>query len=97
MPGLRNVTSEVMRASHTFRTGKASGSSWVWCRTIAYPVRELQTRPSSTHLVVHRYWIDGYKDLSLIRAPAVVKRQFTRMPSSLRRCCHAFVSCSRVS
>ena len=48
-------------------------------------------------LVVHRYWIDGYKDLSLIRAPAVVKRQFTRMPSSLRRCCHAFVSCSRVS
>ena len=43
-------------------------------------------------LVVHQFWIDGYRDFNLMRASAVVKRQSTFMVSWLRRSCHAFDS-----
>ena len=32
-------------------------------------------------LVVHQFWIDGYKDFNFMRASAVVKRQSTFMAS----------------
>ena len=35
-------------------------------------------------LVVHQFWIDGYRDFNLMRASAVVKRQSTRIASWLR-------------
>ena len=34
-----------------------------------------------TNLVVHQFWIDGYKDFNFMRASAVVKRQSTFMAS----------------
>ena len=33
------------------------------------------------YLVVHQFWIDGYKDFNFMRASAVVKRQSTFMAS----------------
>ena len=33
------------------------------------------------NLVVHQFWIDGYKDFNFMRASAVVKRQSTFMAS----------------
>ena len=48
-------------------------------------------------LVVRRYCIDGYRDLSLMRASPVVKRQSTLIASRFLRSCHAPVSCSRTS
>ena len=51
-----------------------------------------------THaVVVRRYCIDGYRDLSLMRASPVVKRQSTLIASRFLRSCHAPVSCSRTS
>ena len=41
--------------------------------------------------------IEGYSDLSLMRASSVVKRQFTRTASRLRLFCHASTSPRRVS
>ena len=48
-------------------------------------------------LVPSHICIDGYRDLSLMRASSVVKRQSTRKPCRFRRCSHAPVSCSRIS
>ena len=36
---------------------------------------------SPDNLVVHQFWIDGYKDFNFMRASAVVKRQSTFMAS----------------
>ena len=48
-------------------------------------------------LVVQHVCIEGYSDLSLMRASSVVKRQFTRTASRLRLFCHASTSPRRVS
>ena len=40
--------------------------------------------PGEVALVVHQFWIDGYRDFNLMRASAVVKRQSTRIASWLR-------------
>ena len=37
--------------------------------------------PWCVMLVVHQFWIDGYKDFNFMRASAVVKRQSTFMAS----------------
>ena len=36
---------------------------------------------ATMRLVVHQFWIDGYKDFNFMRASAVVKRQSTFMAS----------------
>ncbi len=48
-------------------------------------------------LVVQHVCIEGYSDLSLMRASSVVKRQFTRTASRLRLLCHVSTSPRRVS
>ena len=44
-----------------------------WDRIMRYDFRPV--------LVVHQFWIDGYKDFNFMRASAVVKRQSTFMAS----------------
>ena len=54
-------------------------------------------KPSKVALVVQHVCIEGYSDLSLMRASSVVKRQFTHTASRLRLFCHASTSPRRVS
>ncbi len=54
-------------------------STMLWLYTTDIPDQE---RKSITNaLVVHQFWIDGYKDFNFMRASAVVKRQSTFMAS----------------
>ena len=43
--------------------------------------RSAWRRFAADMLVVHQFWIDGYKDFNFMRASAVVKRQSTFMAS----------------
>ena len=43
--------------------------------------RRVPEQPDQRRLVVHQFWIDGYKDFNFMRASAVVKRQSTFMAS----------------
>ena len=52
-------------------------SNWV----VGTTYRTLEQVVSQTVLVVHQFWIDGYKDFNFMRASAVVKRQSTFMAS----------------
>ena len=62
------------------------------------PVEQrLVPNPPHLVLVVQHVCIEGYSDLSLMRASSVVKRQFTRTASRLRLFCHASTSPRRVS
>ena len=46
--------------------------------------KQAKLRAERNSLVVHQFWIDGYRDFNLMRASAVVKRQSTRIASWLR-------------
>ena len=57
----------------------------------------LDPQNSADFLVNCHRCIDGYRDLSLMRASSVVNRQSARVPSRFRRPCQAPVSCLRTS
>ena len=57
------------------------------CNTSLRPSEKFRPHDKSygglpgNRLVVHQFWIDGYKDFNFMRASAVVKRQSTFMAS----------------
>ena len=62
---------------HHVRTGTGPGRCWS-----RMPRGCLRSMPTGLGaLVVHQFWIDGYKDFNFMRASAVVKRQSTFMAS----------------
>ena len=48
---------------------------------IKYAALHNRAEVETIKLVVHQFWIDGYKDFNFMRASAVVKRQSTFMAS----------------
>ena len=63
-------------------------------RNVGHPAPDtaIAKRVVEAVLVPHHICIDGYSDLSLTLASAVVKRQSTRTDSRFRRACHAATS-----
>ena len=72
---------------HGILTNEAYTGTLVWganAKDEAEPVRVEKAFPAIISLVGRQCWIDGYRDLSLMRASAVVKRQSTRTLSKLK-------------